>query len=153
MIFYFHPYLGFHDPIWRAYVSNGLNRNHQLALDTSWCVCDGGNLIWRLVSFGHAMWISFLPMELHWCNWEMCRLGLCIFDGSREWNQFLTIYLGVSKNRFFSPKKGWFIMESPINMDDLGVFPLFLETPICVYIIIYLCACIYLIWAHMHRFI
>ena len=23
-MFYFHPYLGFHDPIWRAYFSNGL---------------------------------------------------------------------------------------------------------------------------------
>ena len=38
-------------------------------------------------------------------------------------------YMGVSKNRG-TPKWMVKIMENPIKIDDLGGFPIFLETPI-----------------------
>ena len=43
----------------------------------------------------------------------------------------LILYSDVSKNRG-TPKWMVNIMENPIKMDDLGDFPIFLETPICV---------------------
>ena len=45
------------------------------------------------------------------------------------------IYMDVSK-KGGTPKWMVKIMENPIKMDDLGV-PLFLETPICIYIYTY----------------
>ena len=43
-------------------------------------------------------------------------------------------HMDVSKNR--GTQNGWFIMENPIKIDDLGV-PLFLETPACCSLLFY----------------
>ena len=51
--------------------------------------------------------------------------------------------MGVSKNR---GTWKWMvkIVENPIKIDDLGGPPLFLETPICVYIYTYIYISVYI---------
>ena len=54
------------------------------------------------------------------------------------------IHMGVSING--GTQNVWFIMEDPIEMDELGVPPL-QETAICIYIYICMYICMYIIRA------
>ena len=83
-----------------------------------------GGKMTRIHKFRHLFLIlffsSFFATKLHIQNqkWNQCLYLICSdFD-------FIWVFpkIGV-------PQNGWFIIEKPIKVDDLGV-PLFLETPI-----------------------
>ena len=60
-------------------------------------------------------------------------------------NLYIYIHIWVFPN-IGVPQNGWFIMENPVKMDDLGV-PLFSETSIFIYYTVYIIylyvSCIY----------
>ena len=76
----------------------------------------------------------------HFITWMMRNLSWEIM-GKIAGNHQTSIHCHPFKNgclpiwvlpKIMLPQNGWFIVENPIKMDDLGV-PLFLETPISIH--------------------
>ena len=71
-------------------------------------------------------WCQVIDQTGHTKSVDWWTLGVLLFEllaGGRA--NLWEVEVGVSKNN--GPQNGWFIMENPIKMDDLGGPPLFLE--------------------------
>ena len=60
---------------------------------------------------------------------------------------YTCLYIQIWIPPMVVPQDGWFIMEIPTKMYDLGV-PLFSETTICMYLYIYI-YCVYIRYIYM----
>ena len=73
----------------------------------------------------YYMFVRDYNPSIHWSIHPVVSQCLTIMRHVRIQLTYIWVFpkIGV-------PQNGWFMMEHPIKMDDLGV-PLFLETPIC----------------------
>ena len=88
----------------------------------------GFPLPYAMLVYGRERWTFFEKKCLYWdevsfrwffhseWNWLFLLGGLVCF------NKWVFPKIGV-------PQNGWFVMENPIKMDDLGVFPYFWKHP------------------------
>ena len=92
-----------------------------------WSLCFVVQVVWTNLALENQ---KNIPWALMVGRWNVLLKDECHFSGSVPFVHFLLIWVFP---KIGIPQNGWFTMENPMKMDDLGV-PLFSETSIYIYI-------------------